>query len=81
MVWHDCKTDPPKEEGFYLLEYNYEVGEDGIFYDFNNIYDRALYKNNQWSLWENQSWVVLKNIEFQNCYPLKWAEVDLSEVE
>lgn len=80
MIWNDCKSNPPKKEGFYLLIYNYEIGKDGIFYDFNNEYDRALYKDKKWHLWENQNWIGLKDIDFQNCYPLKWCEVDLEEV-
>lgn len=23
MVWHDCKTDPPNSEGWYILVRNY----------------------------------------------------------
>ena len=27
MVWHDCKTDPPKKDGEYLLVYKYYEGK------------------------------------------------------
>ena len=85
MVWHDCKTDPPKKVGFYLLVYEHDRTLDGINFDFNIIYDRALYENNKWSLWENKCWRNLEDLP-NNLYPIKWttvdwAEVDLSEVE
>lgn len=41
MVWHDCKTDPPKKDGYYILilkENNY----------FNWV--RAFY-DTKWDLW------------------------------
>lgn len=65
MVWHDCKTDPPKKSGGYLLLYKD---------DKTNIkkWDKIYYSlgHNRWS--DNWGWTIFK--------PYKWAEVDLSEV-
>lgn len=81
MVWHDCKTDPPKKDNFYLLVYQSEIILNGISYDCNVTYDKALYQNNKWSLWRSCSWTYLEDVEYEDIVPYKWAEVDLSEVE
>ena len=71
MVWHDCKTDPPKKNGIYLLVYkiktNNEINWESAFYSH---YDKR---------WEDvREW----GGTYGNLYiPIKWAEVDLSEVE
>ena len=77
MVWHDCKTDPPKKSGFYLLVYNYNDG-----YGWEKTFDRAVYSTtfSNWSIFENEKWTTLEDIE-QGAKDIKWAEVDLSEVE
>ena len=69
MVWHDCKTDPPKKDGEYLLIYRY--------YDGCN-WDSAFYSelHNRWEDTRERG-----NIYDGLYIPLKWAEVDLSEVE
>lgn len=36
MVWHDCKTDPPKKDGEYILCYDFRGELD---------WDRAFYKD------------------------------------
>ena len=66
MVCHDCKTDPPKEDGWYLL-----------IIRFNNDldWDRAYYNKKKQEWQDFYDWSYYKNF----CY--KWAEVDLSEVE
>ena len=66
MVWHDCKTDPPKKSGFYLLIYNYNDG-----YGWEKTFDRASYSStfSDWQIFELEANAI------------KWAEVDLSEVE
>lgn len=74
MVWHDCKTDPPKKNGEYILWYFHPAGDD---------WDKACY-----SILDNM-WVDLKTCipygfsdwGWSDCIPYKWAEVDLSEVE
>lgn len=81
MVWHDCKTDPPKKSGFYLLVYQYDVVFNDISYDCSIIYDRGLFQNGKWSLWHGDFWTYVENIEYENIIPYKWSEVDLSEVE
>ena len=80
MVWHDCKTDPPKKSGFYLLVYEYFKSLDGKHGVFNTIYDRAFYEKGKWSLWEKEYWRNLNEL-FNELSEIKWAEVDLSEVE
>ena len=77
MVWHDCKTDPPKKSGFYLLVYSYNDG-----CKWEKTFDRAIYSYefHNWSIFENEMWQSLMLIE-QGAVPLKWAEVDLSEIE
>lgn len=77
MVWHDCKTDPPKKSGFYLLVYSYNDGD-----GWEQTFDRAVYSNtfSDWSIFENEGWTVLEDIE-KGAKAIKWAEVDLSEVE
>ena len=71
LKWHDCKADPPKESGFYILVYklnpNNSICWDSAFYSH---YD------NQWED-AREYGSVYKG----KCEPIKWAEVDLSEVE
>ena len=64
MVWHDCKTDPPKKDGWYILTIRSYIGI---------VWVRAFYDTN-WELWMD---------DFDEAYeePIKWAEVDLSEVD
>lgn len=60
MVWHDCKTDPPKEDKDYIVYYG------------GRCWEQA------WYCPEDDSWVCIFGEEIE---PIKWAEVDLSEVE
>lgn len=72
MVWHDCKTDPPKDEGEYLLIYTYYNTKD---------WDRARYNG---EIWLDEDTCIPYGItgwRYSDCIPYKWAEVDLSEVE
>lgn len=39
MVWHDCKTDPPKKDGWYILWYKISENEQG----WNRVYYYATY--------------------------------------
>lgn len=81
MMWHDCKINPPKKEGFYLLVYEYYILLDDIMYDNNIIYDRALYQNGKWHLWDNEKWASLEDAEDQDYIPIKWVEIDLSDIK
>lgn len=66
MVWHDCKTDPPKENGKYILCFDTAFGKK---------WKEAWYENNRWTMRLIHKGVVGIT---SDC---KWAEVDLSEVE
>lgn len=70
MVWHDCKTDPPKETNIYLLAYKIK-NSDTITWD-SAFYSKL---HNRWE--DTREWGSI----YDGLYiPLKWAEVDLSEV-
>lgn len=84
MVWHDCKTDPPKKFGYYLLVYSryHRVYKKqittftGCYYDPDKKDWVEYIKDSEgWYVWEkfSKSWCPLTFI--------KWAEVDLPEVE
>lgn len=60
MVWHDCKTDPPGKDGYYIGYYG------------NKLWGEVWYYFKQ-SLWKD----TYDSITF----PIKWAEIDLSDVE
>lgn len=72
MIWHDCKTDPPKKDGTYAVAYK--------------LLGAIVWDSGEWDSKENRfeaydscyGWV-----DFEEYYstPIKWAEVDLSEVE
>ena len=72
MTWHDCKTDPPKKEGEYLLVYSYRKAKD---------WSRAIYNGVNWIDEENNIPYGVKNSCYYMFIPYKWAEIDLSEVE
>lgn len=75
MVWHDCKTDPPKKNGCYIVcFYNYKKQLDWTTASYVTLTQRFLVVNHQYQ----EMWT------FEDTYdedPIKWAEVDLSEVE
>lgn len=84
MVWHDCKTDPPKKFEYYLLVYSYyhRVYKEQITTFTDCYYDpdkkdwvKRIKDSEGWYNWERFStrWCPLTFI--------KWAEVDLSEVD
>ena len=60
MVWHDCKTDPPKENKDYIVYYG------------GRCWEQAWYRP------KDDSWVCIFGDKIN---PIKWAEVDLSEVD
>lgn len=66
MVWHDCKIDPPKKSGGYLLWYK----DDKVK---TNKWDKVYYElgSNRWA--DGWGWTIF--------VPYKWAEVDFSGVE
>ena len=71
MVWHDCKTDTPKSTGQYILVYRYKK------YDYIE-WDSAYYVlHDKW--YDSREF---GSVYWDTMYDLiKWAEVDLSEVE
>ena len=74
MVWHDCKTDPPKKSGLYILCFLTPRGKS---------WDRAYYDCNDMT-WEDIGCLALYGVKddaYELYIPYKWAEVDLSEVE
>ena len=77
MIWHDCKSDPPKKDGEYLLVYKYYGGFNWIL-----TFDRVWYSNG-WSIIDGYGdWYPIKEAELGGTLaPIKWTEVDLSEVE
>lgn len=74
MVWHDCKTDPPKKDGEYILCYT-EYGQKYWSNASYNIKDKEWYDTREYVTYGNPTWGWSTSI------PYKWAEVDLSEVE
>lgn len=65
MVWHDCKTDPPKKEGWYILVRNYGSELTWLQAYWSEYYQR----------WQDHYDIYHEKF----CY--KWAEIDMSEVE
>ena len=80
MIWHDCKTDPPKENGDYLLVYKHD-GKNKFFKLITTLskvfYFRA---NDEWEIYLGNEYRSLDLI-YNVFIPIKWAEIDLSEVE
>lgn len=72
MVWHDCKTDPPKNDGTYAIVYK--------------VCGALVWNSGEWVSEENRFEAHVAGfgwVNFKDCYntPIKWAEVDLSEVK
>ena len=68
LEWHDCKTDPPKESGDYLL-----------ITRFNEKYywDKGYYIKDV-NYWETEEFGIY--VDSHNINNLiKWAKVDLPE--
>lgn len=72
MVWHDCKTDPPKKSGEYILCYDFRGELD---------WDRAFYEEGAWKDEDSCILYGIPDWSYEELIPYKWAEVDLSEVE
>ena len=68
MIWHDCKTDPPKKSNKYILAYKFILSDETYWIDWELAYYYINYNE----------WINNRNKIF-NC-PIKWAEVDLSGV-
>lgn len=78
MVWHDCKTDPPKKSGRYLVAY--------WFYKKELIWETGYWDeiSRRFEAFDTEAhWGDGRFVPFKEMYgePYKWAEVDLSEVE
>lgn len=74
MIWNDCKSNPPKKSGRYIVcFYNYKGQLDWTTANYCVLTGRFLVTNHQYQeLWT-----------FQDTYneePIKWVEVDLEEV-
>lgn len=69
LEWHDCKADPPKKSGKYLLMYQ------------NKHLDNIEWNSAYYSL--NDKWYIddkYKYVYWEVVYNLiKWAEVELPE--
>ena len=63
LEWHDCKTDPPKEDGFYALSYHTEKGLKWV--------------QAHWSV-QYQRWMSFFEIYHEDAW-YKWAEIELPE--
>lgn len=72
MKWHDCKTDPPKKEGQYLVyvqDYDYDFGGHyGMCFWFGSGYGCYFTR-----LGGKRPGSKLKK------QPVKWAEINLDE--
>lgn len=64
LEWHDCKTDPPKESGWYIL---IERSGDEV------VWIKAYWNKNE------QRWQDYFNIFLHEVYCYKWAKVELPE--
>ena len=77
MVWHDCKTDPPKKSGRYILYYLYngllckDQWDIAYFDSIRNKWHDPIYDVDYSS--KDNKWAKIS-------MPYKWTEVDLSEV-
>lgn len=72
MVWHNCKTDLPKEDGKYILIYKLKA--------VNKIEWCPARYNAKFKQWK---YMYCPSISYDlRKYDLiKWAEIDLSEIE
>ena len=69
MKWHDCKTEPPKVSGRYVLVYKYKPKNE-LFWD-SACYNEP---TNTWGECEVFGIVYKERYE-----PIKWAEANLDE--
>ena len=74
IIWHDCKTDPPKEGGNYLVIFKYEDCRDSAF---ETDFDKFWFFMNEWYIYEDGFWEKIENskIKILLC---KWAEINLN---
>ena len=66
MKWHDCKTDPPKESGKYLLWVKYGRGIQ-TFYSAEYLSSSRTWRD------DVEGYFNYKDVDY------KWAEVNLDE--
>lgn len=78
IIWHDCKTDPPKKNGeyivvywFYKKELSWQIGYWNETITKFEVFDAEAH------------WGDRRFVPFEEMYgePYKWAEVDLSGAE
>lgn len=51
LVWHDCKTDPPKKDGYYFL----------CFTSSNKKYMSYAWCNIKYNCWEDDDGYIINN--------------------
>lgn len=70
LKWHDCKTDPPKKSGEYLVIYKY-TNRFGYGFDRNGYALEGNATNTgNWEFNEYTHYIEL----------ISWAEIDLLEI-
>ena len=63
LEWHDCKSEPPNEQGYYILAYHSVYG----------LSWTQAYWSKQYQMWQSLYGIYHND----DCY--KWAEVELPE--
>lgn len=77
MVWNDCKSNPPKKSGEYIVAYWFYKDQlswaSGLWNEGNERFEAYDVEAN---------YGVGRFVDFKEVYgePYKWAEVDLEEV-
>lgn len=84
MKWHDCKTDPPKKAGCYLLVYScYDGYSRNTVYSHNTVFGSAVYSKDEstWFLFDMGAWTSIQELSrFKyDIIPIKWTEVESEE--
>lgn len=82
LIWHDCETNPPKENGDYLLWYKPRFPSNGLDGGAEG-WDKASYDTyiNEW--YDTYDQIAYGNPDwgYSDFIPYKWAEIDLLEVK
>lgn len=78
MKWHDCKTDPPKESGYYIVRTTNDYEEDwigAIYYSNGKNVNYYVNEYPEIGYWFDDYKAC---ICYDDCV-YKWAEVDLDD--
>lgn len=73
MKWHDCKTDPPKENGWYVLWYK----RTNTHFMYQDYWRSAFYSYNHWENEKDKVYGKYGNLLKK--IPYKWAEIKLED--